>query len=202
MAKSIGTNKNAIAVFISGRGTNLKSLIKYSSLKKSNFTVKLIISNKKTAKGLIYAKKNKISYLIIDFKNKKKSENKILSLLKKKKIRLICLAGYMKIISAYFIKKFNGNILNIHPSLLPKYKGLSTHKKVIENKDKYSGFTIHLVNKQVDSGKIIFQKKIKVLKNDDPKKLEKRILKGENKFYPIKISEYISNLQKRNLSQS
>ena len=186
--------KNAIAVFISGRGTNLKSLIKYSSLKKSNFTVKLIISNKKTAKGLIYAKKNKISYLIIDFKNKKKSENKILSLLKKKKIRLICLAGYMKIISAYFIKKFNGNILNIHPSLLPKYKGLSTHKKVIENKDKYSGFTIHLVNKQVDSGKIIFQKKIKVLKNDDPRKLEKRILKGENKFYPIKISEYISNL--------
>ena len=185
--------KNAIAVFISGRGTNLKSLIKYSSLKKSNFTVKLIISNKKTAKGLIYAKKNKIQTYITNFKNKKISEKKIIKYLKNSSIDLICLAGFMKILSKNFIKNFNNPILNIHPSLLPKYKGLNTHERVLKNKDKYSGATVHLVNSKLDSGTIIMQKKVNVLNKDTPKSLKSKVQQAEYWLYPRAIKKFLVN---------
>ena len=194
MKKLNGINKKNIAVFISGRGSNLKSLIKYSKLKKSRFNVKLVITNKKKAKGLEYAKKNKIINFVINYKNKNQAENKILFFLKKNKIIVICLAGFMKILSGKFIKKFKGKILNTHPSLLPKYKGLNTHRRVINNKEKYSGFTIHLVSKKLDSGKTIFQKKIKILKNDNAKILENKIRRFENKYYPIVLSKYLANL--------
>tara|TARA_B100000029_G_scaffold139835_1_gene134972 strand:- start:523 stop:1107 length:585 start_codon:yes stop_codon:yes gene_type:complete len=194
MKKSNGINKKNIAVFISGKGSNLKSLIKYSKLKKSRFNVKLVITNKKNAKGLNYAKKNKIVYFIVNYKNKNKAEKKILFFLKKKKIDVICLAGFMKILSGMFIKEFKGKILNTHPSLLPKYKGLNTHQRALNNKEKYSGFTIHLVNEKLDSGKIIFQKKIKILKKDNVKSLERKILKFENKYYPVILSKFLINL--------
>ena len=194
MKKSNGINKKNIAVFISGKGSNLKSLIKYSKLKKSRFNVKLVITNKKNAKGLNYAKKNKIVYFIVNYKNKNKAEKKILFFLKKKKIDVICLAGFMKILSGMFIKEFKGKILNTHPSLLPKYKGLNTHQRALNNKEKYSGFTIHLVNEKLDSGKIIFQKKIKILKKDNVKSLERKILKFENKYYAVILSKFLINL--------
>ena len=120
-----------VAVFISGRGSNLKSLIKYSKKKFSPINIKLVISNNSNAKGLEYARKSKIKYHVINFKNKNNSEIKILNQVTKLNIKLICLAGFMKILSAKFIKKFNNPILNIHPSLLPKYKGLNTHQKVL-----------------------------------------------------------------------
>ena len=194
MKKLNGINKKNIAVFISGKGSNLKSLIKYSKLKKSRFNVKLVITNKKNAKGLNYAKKNKIVYFIVNYKNKNKAEKKILFFLKKKKIDVICLAGFMKILSGMFIKEFKGKILNTHPSLLPKYKGLNTQQRALNNKEKYSGFTIHLVNEKLDSGKIIFQKKIKILKKDNVKSLERKILKFENKYYPVILSKFLINL--------
>ena len=194
MKKLNGINRKNIAVLISGRGSNLKSLIKYSKLKKSRFNVKLVITNKKNAKGLNYAKKNKIVYFIVNYKNKNKAEKKILFFLKKKKIDVICLAGFMKILSGMFIKEFKGKILNTHPSLLPKYKGLNTHQRALNNKEKYSGFTIHLVNEKLDSGKIIFQKKIKILKKDNVKNLERKILKFENKYYPVILSKFLINL--------
>ena len=113
----------------------------------------------------------------------------------KKKIKLICLAGFMKILSKQFIKKFHYKIINIHPSLLPKYKGLSTHKKVIENKEKFTGCTVHFVNSKLDAGRIIIQKKMRVLKNDNEKRLAKRLLKVENKLYPLAIEKiFKSNL--------
>ena len=194
MKKLIGINKKKISVFISGNGSNLRSLIRYSKLKKSTFKIILIVSNNKNAKGLVYAKKNKISYLIVNYKIKKRAEKKILFLLKQKNIEIICLAGFMRILSSHFIKKFKGKILNIHPSLLPKYKGLNTHQRAIDNKEKYSGFTIHLVNKKLDSGKIIFQKKLKIFINDTANILEKRIRKFENKHYPLVLSKYVANL--------
>ena len=194
MKKLSGINKINIAVFISGRGSNLKSLIKYSKLKKSRFNVKLVITNKKEAKGLGYARKNKITNFFVNYKNRNKAEKKILFFLSKNKINIICLAGFMKILSYKFIKKFKGKILNIHPSLLPKYKGLNTHERVINNKEKYSGFTIHLVNEKLDSGKKIFQKKIKIFKKDNVKALEKKILNFENKYYPVVLSKFITNL--------
>ena len=183
-----------IAVFISGRGSNLKSLIKHYKTKNPIIVVKLVISNKPKAKGLVYAKRSKIKSIVENFRNKSFSEKKLLKKLSIHKIDLICLAGFMKILSKNFIKKFNKPILNIHPSLLPKYKGLNTHKRVIKNKDKYSGATVHLVSDKLDSGKIILQKKIKLSKNDDKKTLEKKILKIEHTLYPKAINKFLTSL--------
>ena len=192
MVLSTGTNKIKTAVFISGTGSNLKSLIKFSKLKKSPISIKLIITNSKLAKGLKYGGIFKIKKKIINFKNKEIAEKKILNELEKNKIDLICLAGFMKILSKNFIKNFKGKILNIHPSLLPKYKGLNTHQKAIENKDKYSGCTVHFVNSKLDSGKIILQKKVNILKKDSPDSLAKRILAQEHKLYPKAILKIFS----------
>ena len=186
--------KSNTAVFISGRGSNLKSLIKYSKSKYSLIKIKLVVSNTINAKGLIYAKKSKIKYYINNYKNIDVSEKQIFKQLSKFKIDLICLAGFMKILSEKFIKKFKKKILNIHPSLLPKYKGLNTHKRVLKNNEKYSGSTVHFVTPKLDSGKIILQKKIKVLKSDNVKILEKKILKIEHKLYPEAIYKILSNL--------
>ena len=106
---------------------------------------------------------------------------------------MICLAGFMKILSINFIKKFDGKILNIHPSLLPKYKGLNTHQRVINNNEKFSGCTVHFVNSKLDSGKIILQKKIKVKKNDNSKTLAKRILKHEHILYTKALKKLFPN---------
>tara|TARA_B100000579_G_scaffold109750_1_gene87575 strand:- start:365 stop:946 length:582 start_codon:yes stop_codon:yes gene_type:complete len=182
------------AVFISGRGSNLKSLIKYSKKKNSPIIIKLIISNNPKAKGLIYAKRSKINKYIINCNNNNISENKLLKKLFNNKINLICLAGFMKILSGNFIKKFKKPILNIHPSLLPRYKGLNTHKRVIKNKDKYSGSTVHLVSTKLDSGKIILQKKIRLSKNESEETLEKKVLKTEHILYPQAIKKLLFNL--------
>ena len=194
MVKSIGNKKIKTAVFISGKGTNLRNLIKFSKLKKSPIKICLVFSSNRLAKGLNYAKKYLIKMKIYNFKNKKKAEFLILKDLKKNRIDLICLAGFMKILSLDFIKKFKGKILNIHPSLLPKYKGLNTHARAIKNKDKYSGCTVHLVNAKLDSGKIILQKKIKIFKKDTVYKLKKRVQKQEYKLYPKAISKLYFNL--------
>ena len=193
MGKLNGKKINT-AVFISGRGSNLKSLIKNFKKKNSPIIIRLVISNNLKAKGLIYAKKSKIKTYVTDYKNVNISEKKLLKKLFKYKINLICLAGFMKILSGNFIKKFKKPILNIHPSLLPKYKGLSTHKKVINNKEKYSGSTVHLVSSKLDSGHIILQKKIKVSKFDNEKTLEKKILKIEHILYPKAIKKFLASL--------
>ena len=187
MAKLNGKKKLIVSVFISGRGTNLRSLINFSKRKDSPIKICLIITNNKNAKGLYFAKKNKIKFLIVNYKNKIKAENKILLSLKNYNINLICLAGFMKILSKKIINKYKNRILNIHPSLLPKYKGLNTHKRVIKKKEKYSGATVHLVSEKLDSGKIVLQKKIKISKNETEVSLAKKILVLEHKLYPKAI---------------
>ena len=181
------SGKKNTAVLISGRGSNLRSLVKYSKTKKSLIRIVLVVSNNFSAKGLDYANKSKISNVFIKDSNKKSFEDRLLKLLKKNNVDLICLAGFMKILSGSFIRKFNKPILNIHPSLLPKYKGLNTHNRAIQNKDKYSGATVHIVNEKLDSGKIIIQKKVKIRQNDTPNSLSKRILNQEHKLYPKAI---------------
>ena len=193
MVQLTGNNLISTAVFISGRGTNLKSLIKFSKKKNSPINIKLIISNNNKAKGLKYSKSYKIQKKVIDFKNKNIAEKKLLNLLSKKKIRFICLAGFMKILSKKFIKKFSGKIVNIHPSLLPKYKGLNTHQKALKNNDNYSGCTVHYINDKVDSGKIILQKKVKIKRKDSLNTLTKKILLEEHKLYPSAISKVFKN---------
>ena len=181
------------AIFISGSGSNLNSIIK-NSLKK-NFPIKisLVISNNKNAYGINYAKNNKIKFKIINSKKMINFENKTLIILKKNNIKLICLAGFMKVLSDKFIKDFKYKILNIHPSLLPKYKGLNTHKRVLKNKEKFSGCTVHYVTNKLDSGRIILQKKVRIIKADNEKTLRKKILKIEHLLYPKAIKLALKN---------
>jgi len=187
MALLTGSNKIKTAVFISGTGSNLKSLIKFSKIKKSPISINLILSNDLKSKSIRNGKIFKINKKIFDFKKKHIDEKKILFELKKNGIDLICLAGFMKILSKTFINNFNGKILNIHPSLLPKFKGLNTHERAIRNKEKYSGCTVHFVNSKLDSGKIILQDKVRINKNETPKTLAKKILAKEHKLYPKAI---------------
>tara|TARA_B100000963_G_scaffold361367_1_gene396373 strand:+ start:934 stop:1521 length:588 start_codon:yes stop_codon:yes gene_type:complete len=195
MKKLSGKEKKyKIAVFISGRGSNLKSIIKYSKRKNSFYKVVVVISNKKSAKGLLIAKKKGIKNYSINFTKSKKLGNIVLKILKENEIKLVCLAGFMKILPTYFIKSFKGKILNIHPSLLPKYKGLNTHKRVKENGERFTGCTVHYVNKFLDSGKIIFQKKVRIKKNDSVNSIEKKVLKIEHEIYPLAIRKILSNL--------
>tara|TARA_B100001057_G_scaffold43326_1_gene38737 strand:+ start:409 stop:990 length:582 start_codon:yes stop_codon:yes gene_type:complete len=192
MARSIGPKKIKCSVFISGTGSNLKSLIQFSKKKNSPISIELIISDNARAKGLKFGKIFKISNRIFNYNNKFIVEKKIISEIKNKKIELICLAGFMKILSKSFIKNFKGKILNIHPSLLPKYKGLNTHQRAISNCEKYSGCTVHFVNSRLDSGKIILQKRVKISKFDTAKSLAKKILIQEHKLYPKAIRKVFS----------
>ena len=184
MEELTGLKKLKTAVFISGTGSNLKNLIKFSKVKKSPISIDLIISNTPRAKGLEFAYQFKIKKKIFDFEN---AEKNILLLLKKEKIRFICLAGFMRILSTKFIKKFDGKIINIHPSLLPKYKGLNTHYRAIKNKDKFTGCTVHYVTATLDSGKIILQKKVRITVGDNTVTLAQKVLKQEHKLYPAAI---------------
>jgi len=187
MEKLTGLKKIKTAVFISGTGSNLKNIISFSKIKKSPISIDLIISNTSYAKGLMYADQFNIKKRIFSFKNSNISEKKLSILLKKEKIKFICLAGFMKILSQGFIKKFDGKIINIHPSLLPKYKGLNTHSKAIKNKDRFAGCTVHYVTTKLDSGKIILQKKVKISVNDSISSLAKKVLRREHKLYPAAI---------------
>tara|TARA_B100000700_G_C14855495_1_gene766048 strand:+ start:388 stop:975 length:588 start_codon:yes stop_codon:yes gene_type:complete len=193
MVKLNGKKKLNVCIFISGRGTNLKSIINFSKKKESPIKIDLVITNNKNAKGIDFAKKNNIKYIYINYKNTDKAENKIIIILKKHNIDFICLAGFMKIISNKIINIYKNKILNIHPSLLPSYKGLNTHKRVIKNKEKFTGCTVHLVNEKLDSGKIILQKKVRILKKDSELSLSKKVLKIENQIYPKAIKKFINS---------
>ena len=180
-------NKIKACVFISGNGSNLKSIIKNS--RDYNFPIKieLIISNNIKANGLKIAKKYSIPYKYFSTRNKKLFERNSLFEVKKRNIKFLCLAGFMKVLSNNFIKSFHHKIINIHPSLLPKYKGLDTHERVLKNKEKYSGCTVHYVTSKLDSGKIILQKRIRIGKNETAHSLKLKVLKQEHVLYPKSI---------------
>ena len=194
MPRLIGVKKINIAVFLSGTGSNFKNLIKHSLKKNSKFKISLVISNKAKAKGLDYANRYKINKKIINYLNIRNAEKNILNKLKKDKIDLICLAGFMRILTSNFIKRFKGKIINMHPSLLPKYKGLNTHQRAIDNNENFSGCTVHYVNSKLDSGKIILQDKVKILKTDTNNKLTKRVLKQEHLLYPKALKKVLTSL--------
>tara|TARA_B110000090_G_C13232073_1_gene389003 strand:+ start:242 stop:877 length:636 start_codon:yes stop_codon:yes gene_type:complete len=199
MEKLTGLNKLRTAVFISGTGSNFKNLIKFAKIKKTPISINLVISDVCKAKGIKYADQINIKKKIFDFMNIKDTEKKILYLLKKENIEFICLAGFMRILSKNFIKKFDGKIINIHPSLLPKYKGLNTHSRAINNKDKFAGCTVHYVTAKLDSGEIILQKKIKIAASDNFESLAKKVLKQEHKLYPAAITKIFNQSLKKKL---
>ena len=184
--------KKKTCVFISGQGTNLKNLI--NRCRDTNFPIiiNLIISNNKNAKGINYAKRFRIPYVYINTKIND-YERKILFNLKKYKISFICLAGYMKIISNKIISKFNKKIINIHPSLLPKFKGLNTFNKILISREIKTGCTVHFVNKKLDDGKIIVKKQFFLNSNDDEHSIKKKTHELEYKAYPEAIIKIFRN---------
>ena len=174
-----------IVIFISGKGSNAKNLINYFSDNKE-LIISHVFSNNKHSDLNSYLLNTKIQYFLFE---EKEISGKVFDELKKINPKLIILAGFLKKIPPSYLSFFKNKIINIHPSLLPKYggKGMygsNIHKKVIQNKESESGITIHYVSKEYDAGKIIFQKKIKVDKNDTPKKLEEKIHKLEYEYFP------------------
>lgn len=165
--------KTNTCVFISGKGTNLKKLILNSRTYNFPINIKLIVSNNKNAEGLKFAKKWSIPFLIASNKTNL-SEKKILLYLRTYKIDLILLAGYMRVLPKSFIRSFGKTIINIHPSLLPKFKGLNTFEKILKKKEKKTGCTVHYVTEKLDDGKIILKKFFYIKKNDDIKSLQKK----------------------------
>ena len=184
--------KKKTCVFISGKGSNLKNLISYSRDKSFPIKISLIICNNNKAEGIKYAKRYNIPLILVNTKNKN-SDNKILSQLKNYKISFICLAGYMKIISNKIIKEFRNRIINIHPSLLPKFKGLNTFSRVLKNKEIKSGCTVHYVNNKLDDGHIINNKKFFLIPGDNETTLKHKTQNLEHKALPQAIISIFRN---------
>tara|TARA_Y100001970_G_C13965022_1_gene715154 strand:+ start:23 stop:589 length:567 start_codon:yes stop_codon:yes gene_type:complete len=185
--------KKRACIFISGSGTNLRSIIKSS--RDYNFPIKinLVISNKANAKGIIFAKRFSIPYIIFDLRKKNDFEKLAFQKLKDEKIELICLAGFMQILSKNFIRSFKGKIINIHPSLLPKYKGLNTFDRAIKAGEKVSGCTVHFVDEKLDNGQIIIKRKVLLNSYETSERLKKRVQTEEYMAYSIAIRRIYSS---------
>jgi len=180
-----------LGILISGRGSNMESILKSIKKKKIPINPTVVISNNPNAMGLKIAKKLGINIEIIESKgfkgNRWQYDKKIIDTLTKYGVTprngLVCLAGFMRIISPQFVKKYKNRIINIHPALLPAFPGLDSQKQALEYGAKYSGCTVHFVDTKMDSGPIIIQAVVKVKENDTKESLSKRILKEEHKIY-------------------
>ena len=183
-----------IAVFISGRGSNFKSIneaIKRKLIK--NARISIVISDNSEAYGLTYARQHEIPYEIITHPDKNVRDNNILNTLHKKNIALICLAGYMKIISSKIIGNYYNKIMNIHPSLLPSFPGLNAQKQALDYGVKITGCTLHFVDSYVDHGPIILQRAVEVNDEDSVNSLSEKILQYEHEIYPLGVKLFVEN---------
>ena len=186
-----------LGILISGNGSNMLNIIEATKKKLIKSKVATVISNNPLALGIKKASNKGIDVKIINqnkYSNICDFEKSLSNYLLKKRVNLICLAGFMKVLSKDFVKKWNNKIINIHPSLLPAFKGLNTHERAIRKRVKFSGCTVHFVDKNIDSGKIIDQEVVKVLKSDDAGSLQKKILMKEHKLY-IRV---LKNMEKKN----
>lgn len=184
--------KLKVAVLASGEGTNFQVLIDLSKNNKLDIDIKILICNNKNVGCINRASKSNIPYLILDnsdFNSKKDFEQKIIDILKQNHIELIVMAGWMKIVSPYFINNFKNKIINIHPSILPSFKGKSPVKDSLHNDSLITGCSIHFVVPEVDSGKLIIQGALPIELNDNVESLTKKIHKIEHMILPYAVSE-------------
>ena len=176
-----------IVIFISGRGSNYKALTKKITEKKLNINIVKVVCDQESAPGLKYAKKMKHEFILLKKTIKKnisiETEKKLALQLKKLNVDLILLAGYMQILKFPLLEQFKNKIINIHPSLLPKYPGLYVQKRALEAGDKVSGCTVHLVNEKIDGGRILGQKTVSILNEDTVESLSQKILEQEHHLY-------------------
>ena len=190
------------AILISGSGSNMVALIKAAKAPDFPAQICLVISNRPNAPGLDKAKALGIDTCVRNhkrFKNRKNFEKAMDKDLRAHNIELVCNAGFMRILTPWFVTRWLGRQINIHPSLLPKYKGLHTHARALEAGEKEHGCTIHWVSEEMDGGEIIDQTSIPVLKDDTPETLAARVLIEEHKLYPIVLKKIASSLLKTGL---
>ena len=195
MKTEIKPLKKKIAILISGKGTNMEAIIKDSKTINYPGIVKFVLSNNPDALGIIKAKNLGIKTFVFPVNENHSMEifeKRLLNLLIKEKIELICLAGFMKILSKNFLQNYNGIVLNIHPSILPSIKGLNTHQRILEKDIKTHGATVHTVTSELDSGKILGQVTINILKKDTPKNLARKLIIKEHKLYTKVIRNIIT----------
>lgn len=188
MAKRLG-------ILISGRGSNMQALVSASHHSAAPYRVALVASDKPDAPGIAWAASNGIATFTQSPKGMIKAdyEAKVDAALRTAGVEFIALAGYMRLLSDDFVARWRGRIVNIHPSLLPKYKGLDTHARAIQAGDSHAGCSVHLVTEALDGGEVLGQAQVPILPGDTPDTLAARILEEEHKLYPRIVGEWLSN---------
>lgn len=184
------TERKKVAILISGRGSNMASLIDAAQAKDYPAEIVLVISNRPDAVGLEIAQKKGIPTAVVDhrkFPNREAFDSSLQGKLTNAKIEILCLAGFMRVLTDGFVKNWEGRMLNIHPSLLPAFKGVDTHKRALEAGVKAHGATVHFVVPELDSGPIVMQAEVPILAGDDEERLAARVLAVEHKIYPAAL---------------
>jgi phosphoribosylglycinamide formyltransferase-1 len=181
-------NRKRVAVLISGRGSNMSALIEAAKAKDYPAEIVLVVSNRPDAAGLARANEAGVATAVIDHRqfdeNREAFERALDDELRKYRIDIVCLAGFMRLLTAWFIGRWSGRILNIHPALLPEFKGLNTHRRALEAGAKRHGATVHFVVEETDAGPVISQQSVPVLQGDTEEMLEARVLEIEHRIYP------------------
>jgi phosphoribosylglycinamide formyltransferase 1 len=185
-----GLNRT-LAVLISGRGSNLKAIIDAIAQKRLDASIAIVISNRADAAGLEHARRAGIDTRVIShqgFASREDYDRALVKTLNDRRVTLVCLAGFMRLLSPVFIEAFPNRILNIHPSLLPKYPGLHPQQQALDDRARVSGATVHFVNKELDAGPIVLQREVPILADDTAETLAARILEVEHRLYPEAIA--------------
>jgi phosphoribosylglycinamide formyltransferase-1 len=179
-----------VAILISGRGSNMRALVEQAN----GYEVVLVASNKPTADGLVWAKNRGLRTWSLESKGVGKEEyDRILSdALEQHEVGTIALAGFMRILSPWFVEHWRGRILNIHPSLLPKYRGLDTHARAIDAGESLGGCSVHIVTEELDAGEVLGKAEVPIEHGETPASLQERVLAAEHRLYPKVLSKFVS----------
>jgi formyltetrahydrofolate-dependent phosphoribosylglycinamide formyltransferase len=185
--------KVRVAVLISGRGSNMLALAEHKRRDPDRaYDIALVASNVPEARGLVLAKRLGLATWALSHKGMERADFdlKLDAALREHDVELIALAGYMRLLSAAFVERWAGRILNVHPSLLPLYKGLDTHRRALLAGDEFGGCSVHVVTDDLDSGPVVAQARVRILPRDDPESLAARVLEAEHALYPVAVEEY------------
>lgn len=186
--------KKSIAILLSGRGSNFEAIYRAIKEGEINAEIRVVISNKEDARGLLKAREFGLETVFLnpkEFSSREEYDLKLAEEIEKRDIDLICLAGWMRILTPPFVQRFRNRIMNIHPALLPSFPGLEAQRQALEHGVRFSGCTVHFVNEEVDAGPIILQAVVPVFQNDTVETLSERILKEEHRIYPQAVKLFV-----------
>lgn len=191
-------NKTRLVILISGRGSNMRSIIEAIDAQQIDATVSAVISNRPDAAGLDYAKAQSIATAVVDhktFSDRDSFDKALAERIDEFKPDFVILAGFMRILTSGFVEHYRNKLINIHPSLLPKFKGLNTHQRAIDAGEKEHGASVHFVTAELDDGPVIMQAKVKILADDSAESLAARVLEQEHQLYPAAIQKLVNSKQ-------